>query len=79
MTDQESIKNMSFEEALQELEQIVKKIDAGTEDLDSAINSFEFGVLLRKHCENKLEEARLKIAKITQSESGAVQEEKIDL
>lgn len=79
MTDQKSIKNMSFEEALQELEQIVKKIDTGAEDLESAINSFEFGVLLKKHCESKLEEARLKIEKITASESGVVQTEKIDL
>ncbi|AFC71369.1 exodeoxyribonuclease VII small subunit [Rickettsia australis] len=57
--------NISFEEALQELEEIVKKIDNGQESLEMAVNSFERGILLKNHCEKKLKEARLKIEKIT--------------
>lgn len=57
--------NISFEEALSELEEIVKKIDNGQETLEAAVNSFERGILLKNHCEKKLKEARLKIEKIT--------------
>ncbi|AFB28991.1 exodeoxyribonuclease VII small subunit [Rickettsia rickettsii] len=68
--------NISFEEALKELEEIVKKIDAGQESLETAVNSFERGILLKNHCEKKLKEARLKIEKITKlADSTVVLEE----
>ena len=56
---------MSFEAALAELKDIVKKIDTGEETLESSIISFERGVLLKEHCEKKLQEAKLKTEKIT--------------
>ncbi|MDG1436198.1 MAG: exodeoxyribonuclease VII small subunit [Rickettsiaceae bacterium] len=71
MTNTKSIEKMSFEEALAELEEIVKKIDTGQEDLANAVNSFERGVLLKEHCESMLKEAKLKIEKITNN-NGAV-------
>jgi len=64
--------DLSFEEALKELEMIVKKIDSGQESLDSAIESFERGSRLKQHCQNKLEEAKLKIEKIIESGDGQV-------
>ncbi len=64
-TTQNLAENISFEEALSELEEIVKKIDNGQETLEAAVNSFERGILLKNHCEKKLKEARLKIEKIT--------------
>jgi len=64
--------NISFEEALSELEEIVKKIDNGQETLEVAVNSFERGVLLKNYCEKKLKEARLKIEKITKLEGSTV-------
>ncbi|BBJ31682.1 exodeoxyribonuclease 7 small subunit [Rickettsia asiatica] len=68
--------NISFEEALKELEEIVKKIDNGQESLETAVNSFERGILLKNHCEKKLKEARLKIEKITKlADSKVVLEE----
>ncbi|MEY4464224.1 MAG: Exodeoxyribonuclease 7 small subunit [Pseudomonadota bacterium] len=68
--------NISFEEALRELEEIVKKIDNGQENLETAVNSFERGILLKNHCEKKLKEARLKIEKITKlADSTVVLEE----
>lgn len=60
-----SIENMSFEEALNELEEIVRKIDTGQESLAEAVGSFERGVILKNHCEKMLKEAKLKIEKIT--------------
>ncbi len=59
--------NLTFESALAELEIIVKKIESGQESLESSINSFERAVLLKAFCEQKLQEARLKIDKITKS------------
>ena len=56
-----SIEKMSFEEALSELETIVKRIDTGQESLAEAVSSFEFGVALKNHCEKMLKEAKLKI------------------
>lgn len=64
MSELKSIEKMSFEEALAELEEIVKKIDTGQENLESAIAGFERGIMLKNFCEKKLKEARLKIEKI---------------
>ncbi|WP_341793809.1 MULTISPECIES: exodeoxyribonuclease VII small subunit [unclassified Rickettsia] len=71
--------NVSFESALAELEDIVKKIDDGQESLESAVNSFERGVLLKNYCEKKLQEARLKIEKITKLADSTVTLEEIEL
>ena len=60
-----SIEKMSFEEALSELETIIKRIDTGQESLAEAVSSFEFGVALKTHCEKMLKEAKLKIEKVT--------------
>ena len=79
MSELKSIENMSFEEALNELEQIIKKIDTGQENLDSAISSFERGVSLKNFCENKLKDARMKIEKITKFDEGKVVTEEITL
>ncbi len=65
MTQDKSIEKMSFEQALAELEEIVKKIDTGQENLADAVGSFERGVLLKNHCESMLKSAKLKIEKIT--------------
>jgi exodeoxyribonuclease VII small subunit len=65
MSDFKSIESITFEEALTELKEIVRKIDTGEESLDSSIASFERGILLKGYCEKKLQNARLKIEKIT--------------
>jgi exodeoxyribonuclease VII small subunit len=78
MTQNDPIKNMSFEEALKELEMIVKKIDSGEETLESAIVSFERGSALKKHCQEKLDSAKLKIEKIIQNADGSVSSEEIE-
>jgi exodeoxyribonuclease VII small subunit len=62
------IEEMSFEEALSELEKVVKKIDSGEESLDESIQAYEKGAKLKKHCEQKLKEAKLKVEKVVQRE-----------
>ena len=66
MTDK-SIESMSFEDALTELEGIVRSMETGQTKLDDSINAYERGVALKKHCEKRLNDARLKIEKISAS------------
>jgi exodeoxyribonuclease VII small subunit len=63
------IATMSFEDALSELEKIVRQIEDGRGKLDDAISAYERGVALKRHCESKLKEAQAKIEQITVSEN----------
>jgi exodeoxyribonuclease VII small subunit len=66
---------MSFEDALSELEQIVRRLEAGNAKLDEAIAAYERGALLKRHCESKLKEAQSRVDKIVVGADGAVQAE----
>ncbi len=72
------IKDMSFEQALGELETLVGKLEQGQGDLDGAVSAYERGVALRSHCEAKLKEAESKIEKISLSPDGSVKTEVLD-
>jgi exodeoxyribonuclease VII small subunit len=63
---------MSFEDALAELEQIVRRLEDGKGKLDDAISSYERGAALKRHCEAKLREAQAKIEKIGLAPDGGV-------
>jgi exodeoxyribonuclease VII small subunit len=63
---------MSFEEALAELEQIVKRLEEGKGKLDEAIDSYERGALLKQHCESKLGEAQGRVDKIIRQGDGSL-------
>lgn len=71
--------NLSFEEALTELEKIVRQLESGGTDLKSSIDSYERGMALKKLCETKLKEAQGKIEKITLSADGKVTTENFKL
>lgn len=72
----ENVENLSFEAALAELQDIVRNIEAGKDDLDKIITNFERGNALKKHCEKQLKEAKLKVDKIiTNSDSEAASTE----
>lgn len=79
MTNNKSIDKMSFEEALGELEQIVKKIDSGQEDLAGAVESFERGVSLKKHCGKMLNDAKLKVEKIIASDDDGIKTAELEV
>ncbi|MEQ8393844.1 exodeoxyribonuclease VII small subunit [Thalassobaculum sp.] len=65
-----AIEALSFEDALKELERIVETLERGQGALDDAIAAYERGARLKKYCQAKLEEARLKVEKIKLDESG---------
>jgi exodeoxyribonuclease VII small subunit len=56
---------MGFEDAMKELEKIVKDLESGQVKLDDAVKAYERGTALKSHCEGKLAEARTKVEKIT--------------
>ncbi|MCK5444490.1 MAG: exodeoxyribonuclease VII small subunit [Rhodospirillaceae bacterium] len=64
------IQKLSFEEALGELEDMVRDLEDGSGELEGAIKSFERGTHLKRHCENKLKEAEARIEKIVPGSGG---------
>lgn len=60
---------MTFEEALKELEETVKKLESGETDLEEAMELFEKGVTLTKNCRKLLDMAQLKVKKVTEEGS----------
>lgn len=68
--ESDDINSMSFEEALMELEEIVRKLESGTGELDEAIDSYSRGAELKKHCELKLKDAQTRIDKIVKDTNG---------
>jgi exodeoxyribonuclease VII small subunit len=63
---------MSFEDALAELEQIVRRLEAGQVKLDEAIVCYERGAQLKQHCESKLNEAQQRVDRIVVGPDGAI-------
>lgn len=64
MIDQTEIEKLSFESAMAQLEQIISQLEAGNVELAQSITIYERGELLKKHCNNLLNQAALKIEKI---------------
>ena len=69
MTDR-PVEEMSFEEAMRELEQVVGQLESGDVELEASIKLYERGAALKKRCEEKLKEAEEKVAAITLDEQG---------
>ena len=65
------VKDMSFEEALAELETIVRQMEQGDVELEKSIAIYERGAELKKHCESRLKAAELKVEQIVQGSDGA--------
>ena len=72
------IAKMSFEDALDELKDIVATLESGDGKLDAAISSYERGAKLKQHCETKLKEAQVKIDKIRLGPDGDIASEPFD-
>ena len=75
----EDIAAMSFEQALGELEDIVRQLESGERLLDDAIDAYERGALLKRHCESKLRQAQARVEKISIGGDGAPQAEPADI
>ena len=74
----DDIKELSFEDALQELEKIVEKLDSGKVDLDQSIDIYTRGSLLKQHCEAKLRSAQDRVEKIV-AQNGTLSAEPVQI
>lgn len=70
-TAHDDVKSLSFEAALEQLEQIVQKLESGKAPLAESIAIYERGEALKAHCEALLKTAEARIEKITLSREGA--------
>lgn len=66
-------KAATFESALEELEELVERLESGDLPLDEALADFERGVKLTRECQKKLASAEQKV-KLLMEENGQVQE-----
>lgn len=64
------VERLSFEDALAELEGIVKTLEKGDAPLEVAISAYTRGTALRAHCERKLAEAEERVQAIVLPEGG---------
>jgi len=64
------VEEMSFEEAIRELERVVTALEGGEVPLEDSITLYERGAALRARCDKLLKDAEEKVAKITTDAEG---------
>ena len=64
------IAGMSFEQALKALEGVVESLEGGQVPLEQSIDLYERGEKLRKHCEDRLKAAELRVERIVSGADG---------
>ncbi|MGY6548685.1 MAG: exodeoxyribonuclease VII small subunit [Roseinatronobacter sp.] len=68
------VDEMSFEQALRALEDIVTRLERGDVPLEQSIDLYERGAALKKHCEARLNAAQMRVEAIRLSEDGTAQD-----
>ena len=80
MTDAKTpLSDLSFEDALSRLEKIVQGLENGSLGLEASIKAYEEGVALRQHCESKLNDAQLRVEKLSLNAAGQPQREEFNI
>ncbi len=77
MPKKEEEKELTFEESLAKLEEIVKKLETGEVPLDDAIKEFNTAMTLAKSCDEKLKSAEEAITKIVNPD-GSLEDFKVE-
>ena len=75
MIKDSDLENINFEQALKELETIVRALESGAIALDDSLENFENGIKLIRRCNLLLDNAERKVKKLTRAETGEVIEE----
>ena len=63
-------KNVSFEEAMKRLDEIVIRMEQGSATLEESLAMFEEGTALVKLCSKKLDDAELKVVRLMKGDDG---------
>lgn len=72
---QVNVEEMSFEESMTLLEELVRKLEGGNLDLDESLKVYEQAVALREHCRKILDESDRKVQSIMETASGEKRED----
>jgi len=75
----DSLDEISFEDALEKLEMIVKQLERGELSLDESLGNFSEGVTLSKLCVSKLNDAQQQMDKILVEDQGKIIESPLQL
>ena len=65
---------LSFEEALENLERIVEQLEEGNLSLEDTLKKFEEGIKLSRFCEKRLKQAQKKVSMLMKDEEGIFKE-----
>lgn len=76
--DYADIQGLSFEQAMQELETIVRKLESGDATLEQSLEDYARGTALKSHCQKTLDDARLKVEKIMADAQGTITTQPLD-
>ena len=68
------MKEKQFEDAMKELEDIVKRLESGDLSLEESLKIFEEGIALSRYCFTKLEEAEKRVSILIKDEKGIKRE-----
>lgn len=72
MSNAQKVTDLTFEQAINELEVIVRQLESGDTELEKSIEIYEQGNKLLKHCEKRLNDAKLKVEKIVKDKNGEI-------
>lgn len=61
---QKKIDKMPFEEAIERLEEVAESMSSSNIALDEMIQLYEEGQILKKHCQKRLDEAKMKVEQV---------------
>ena len=73
MENKKKVEDMSFEEAFAKLNKILEEFENGEVSLETSISLYEEGMLLKNHCDKKLQNAEMKIKKVVGKKSEDVE------
>ncbi|MDR1404958.1 MAG: exodeoxyribonuclease VII small subunit [Candidatus Methanoplasma sp.] len=71
----ENTENMTFEESLKALEQLVNELESGNSDLDKALEIYEQAMLLRDRCKKILDDCDRRVQKMIETSEGIKKED----
>lgn len=74
-----TMENMSFEQALGRIDEIVKLLERGDAPLEQSLNLFEEGTRLIKNCGKLLDEAEQKVVRLRKGADGQPEELPFDM
>jgi len=75
MTKPKAIDEMNYEEAFQDLEEIITLLEAGDRPLEETLEAYKRGQELFKRCSELLEKAELQVRQLTNDKTGTEEEE----